>query len=102
MLSNEGSMKAFSTITLLFKEQICMQNSSPGSRSESSIMLLYPQAYSVELAMVTFKELVTSNQKYLLIVDQDDDTAKNRTQLLIHATIHGNYAGIGLCTIILP
>ncbi|KAL3522777.1 hypothetical protein ACH5RR_015611 [Cinchona calisaya] len=43
--------------------------------------------------MVTFKELVTSNQKYLLIADRDDDTAKNRTQLLVHAAIHGNYVG---------
>ncbi|KAL3499672.1 hypothetical protein ACH5RR_038765 [Cinchona calisaya] len=148
MLSKEGSMKAFfSTMTFLFREQICMQNSSPGSRSEikhdahstasifrlekscarghirfndgirleksyvgghtslynslkasevlcrRSHKLRLEKSYAgVGLAMVTFKELVTSNQKYLLIAYQDDDTAKNRTHLLVHAAIRGNYA----------
>ncbi|KAL3513063.1 hypothetical protein ACH5RR_025780 [Cinchona calisaya] len=31
--------------------------------------------------------------KVLLIADQDDDTAKNRTQLLFHVAIHRNYVG---------
>ncbi|KAL3527724.1 hypothetical protein ACH5RR_012380 [Cinchona calisaya] len=42
--------------------------------------------------MVTFKELVTSNQKYLLIADRDDNTSENKTQQLVHDAIHRNYA----------
>ena len=43
--------------------------------------------------MVIFRELITANQKYLLIIDHDGTADEKKTQLLVHTATHGAYIG---------
>ncbi|KAL3537739.1 hypothetical protein ACH5RR_001105 [Cinchona calisaya] len=62
----------------------------PNSENFNDNLHRLEKLLETQLAMVMFKELTTSDKKYLLIVDHDGDEV---TQLLVHDPTHGNFAG---------